>query len=166
MSTVQDLANYLDAYVNSAAMSLLEKAAFMARMNHETGGFQWMVELGGSSYFEQYDNRADLGNNQPGDGYLFRGRGFIMLTGRYNYTKYAPLSGADILNNPDLAANADVAARIAILFWNNTFVGGQSISTWARNGNIDNVVLGVNGGTNGMQQTIDLYNQYKKIYGV
>lgn len=43
-----------------------------------------------------------LGNTQDGDGYRYRGRGFIQLTGRYNYTKYANVTGYDVANNPDL----------------------------------------------------------------
>ena len=48
------------------------------------------------------NNGRQLGNTQTGDGGKFFGRGFNQITGRANYTKYAKLSGVDILNNPDL----------------------------------------------------------------
>lgn len=60
------------------------------------------------------------GNNQAGDGYRFRGRGFIQLTGRANYKsmsdKLVNLS-IDLVSDPDRAAEADTAARIAVGYW-------------------------------------------------
>jgi len=58
-----------------------------------------------------------LGNVQPGDGYLYRGRGFNQLTGRSNYKKYGGLVGQlDLVGKPDLVNNPEVAANIAIVF--------------------------------------------------
>lgn len=48
---------------------------------------------------------------------MFRGRGFIMLTGRKNYEKYGKLIGVDLISNPDLAADPEIAAKIACKYW-------------------------------------------------
>jgi predicted chitinase len=57
-----------------------------------------------------------LGNTQPGDGGGFIGRGFIQLTGRANYTRYARLSGHDILSNPKLMNDLTVAAEVCVWY--------------------------------------------------
>ncbi len=67
-----------------------------------------------------YGDRSDIGNTQPGDGYRFRGRGFIQLTGRANYKSMSDLiavQGVDLIADPDRAAEPDIAARIAVAFW-------------------------------------------------
>src|ERR1035438_8423484 len=78
-------------FPNAGITTPLRIAHFMAQTAEETGGYRWMVELGGPAYFTRYDNRPDLGNNQPGDGYKFRGRGVAMLTGRANYKRFGPV---------------------------------------------------------------------------
>lgn len=63
------------------------------------------------------NNGNQLGNNIPGDGGRFYGRGFIQLTGRSNYTRYARLSGIDILGNPAvLNTDYDASARVAVAY--------------------------------------------------
>jgi predicted chitinase len=57
-----------------------------------------------------------LGNTQPGDGTAFIGRGFIQLTGRANYARYARLSGHDILSNPKLMNDMTVAAEVCVWY--------------------------------------------------
>jgi predicted chitinase len=57
-----------------------------------------------------------LGNTQPGDGAAFIGRGYIQLTGRGNYAKYAKLSGYDIVNNPQLMNDPKVAAEVCVWY--------------------------------------------------
>lgn len=158
---------YLQEFIEDTDMTDLEKAAFMARIDHETAGFRYMKELGKPDYFKRYDGRQDLGNVEPGDGYRFRGRGYIQLTGRKNYTFFAPLIGADLVENPDIAADEEAAARIAVMFWNKAKTrDGRTISEAARDGDIDAVVRGVNGGVNGMQDTLELYEVYKREYGI
>lgn len=61
--------------------------------------------------------RKNLGNTQPGDGWRYRGRGFIMLTGRANYAAMAALTGLDLVNKPELAAEFRNAALIAVMWW-------------------------------------------------
>ena len=58
-----------------------------------------------------------MGNDDAGDGYRYRGRGFIMLTGEENYRQRGAAVGLDLVVNPDLAAERDNASRIAVSYW-------------------------------------------------
>ena len=58
-----------------------------------------------------------LGNTQEGDGAKFIGRGFIQLTGRGNYTKYGSMAGVDIVNNPELINNIEIAAKVSAAYF-------------------------------------------------
>lgn len=57
-----------------------------------------------------------MGNDEPGDGYKYRGRGFIQITGKKNYAFYGKQIGIDLVKNPELANNPIIAAKIAALF--------------------------------------------------
>lgn len=72
-------------------------------------------------YNALYGDRPDLGNAQPGDGYKYRGRGMVHLTGRQAYENVDDYyrTGGTIANNPDLVSQDPVwAARSAIAFYN------------------------------------------------
>lgn len=64
--------------------------------------------------------RDKMGNTEPADGWLYRGRGMIQLTGRNNYHKYGALIGEPLEDEPDLLFNASVASRVTFAF----FFGG------------------------------------------
>ena len=66
--------------------------------------------------FDLYDHRRDLGNQGPPDGALFRGRGFVQLTGRANYTHFAHEINQPLVANPDLAASPVIAAQLLARF--------------------------------------------------
>jgi putative chitinase len=59
-----------------------------------------------------------MGNTAPGDGFLYRGRGLMQLTGRANYDAASKWSGLDLVGHPDMAADPGPAAQIAASFWN------------------------------------------------
>lgn len=62
--------------------------------------------------FDKYEGRRGLGNTQPGDGARYKGRGFIQITGRANYTQYGQALGVDLVNSPDDANRPEVAAAV------------------------------------------------------
>ncbi len=96
----------------------------LATIRAETAGFvpinEWVSKYntsGAASHtFDLYDHRKDLGNTGPPDGALFKGRGFVQLTGRSNYKTFGPKVGVDLLSNPDLANDRKVAADLLAAF--------------------------------------------------
>jgi putative chitinase len=79
--------------------------------------FQPVEERGSLSYFDKYELPSPLsirlGNTQPGDGFLFRGRGYVQITGRANYTHIGNLLGIDLVGNPEQTQQPDIAYQIA-----------------------------------------------------
>ena len=134
----------------------LRLAHFMAQIEHESGGFKWLTELGGKSYFDKYEGRKDLGNLQPGDGAKFKGRGYIQVTGRYNYTKLSKDTGIDFLNNPDLLAQEVNAIVSACWFWNK-----NKINELADKDDAKAVTKKINGGFNGLEDRLKLLKKWK-----
>lgn len=64
-----------------------------------------------------YEGRDDLGNNTASDGYRYHGRGYFQFTGRYNYTTFGDKFGVDLADDPDQAAEPEMAAKLAIAYW-------------------------------------------------
>ena len=58
-----------------------------------------------------------MGNTEAGDGYAFRGRGYIQLTGRRNYEHFGDATGLDLLQHPELASNEAHAQALAVRYW-------------------------------------------------
>jgi len=111
----------LDAWDRRTNTDLRQLAYMLATTKHETAHtMQPINEHGGDAYFfRMYDRDGErpevarqLGNIASGDGARFHGRGYVQLTGRTNYHKMSALVGADLVANPDLALEPDVAAVI------------------------------------------------------
>jgi predicted chitinase len=108
-----------------AGMKGRQLSQFLAQCAHETLDFQFMEEMGDKNYFNKYDIKhnpkkaKELGNINPGDGYKYRGRGFIQLTGRDNYRKAGKALGLPLEEKPELVENPEIAAKVAIWFWKN-----------------------------------------------
>jgi len=88
---------------------------FIAQACHETMGLALLEEQASG---DAYEGRVDLGNNQPGDGRRFKGRGLFQLTGRANYQFYGARTGLPLIDNPELAADPIASLQIACEFWN------------------------------------------------
>ncbi|ASU03685.1 putative endolysin [Erwinia phage vB_EamM_Joad] len=102
---------------------------------------------------------ASIGNIAPGDGWLYRGRGFVQLTGRANYRKIGQEIGVDLENNPKLASTDPVTmAKIAVNFFKNS----KQLQSITQNGNFGYAALGLNGGNDlpGMDKRFAMYKDY------
>ncbi|HUI41711.1 MAG TPA: peptidoglycan-binding protein [Terriglobia bacterium] len=108
--------------------------------------------------FDKYDNRAELGNLGPPDGALFKGRGFVQLTGRGNYEQFghAIFLGDRLVHNPELANDPDVAARILAAYLGNREARIRSALAFA---NLDQARQLVNGGTHGLEGFRDAFQR-------
>lgn len=96
-------------------------AAMLGTAYHETAfTMQAITEYGGVRYFDKYDTgrlAERLGNTpeKDGDGYKYRGRGHVMITGYGNYKKFTDILGIDLVNSPDLALDPIVSAKILVI---------------------------------------------------
>lgn len=87
----------------------------------------------------------NLGNSQAGDGWKFRGRGAKQTTGRFNYNDVKTVTGIDVIENPDLLADPDMAVQAACIFWSK-----KNCNRFADQDDILGLTKAVNGGTNGL----------------
>lgn len=106
-----------------------------------------------------YANRMGNGNEESGDGWKYRGRGFIQLTGKDNYKRLSDATGVDYVGNPNQLLNEADAMIAAIWFWNS-----RNLSTYADRDDVRAVTLRINGGYNGLKHREDLTEHYKKIF--
>lgn len=138
------------------------QAAFLAQIAHETGRFKWIREIWGPTPAQvRYEGRADLGNNQPGDGKRFMGRGLIQVTGRANYMHAAAALGIDCVNHPELLEEPTNAARSAGDFWRT-----RGLNESADAGEFERITRRINGGLNGYTDRCVLWDRAKRALGV
>jgi putative chitinase len=166
----------------------LRLAHFLAQCGHESGGFKAVSEnvnysasgLKGifgkyfpgnlaESYARQpqkiasrvYGGRMGNGPESTGEGYKFRGRGYIQLTGKQNYTNFAKFIGEDTVSNPDLVATKYPLASAAFFFDSNKL--WSICDKGADNATVTAVTKRVNGGTIGLADRIKHFNEYYKL---
>jgi len=167
----------------------LRLAHFLAQAGHESGGFRALNEnlnygakgLRGifGKYFKDdatakaherkpekianvvYANRMGNGNTASGEGWKFRGRGYIQLTGKDNYTAFGKAIKEDIISNPDLVATQYALLSAAWFFHKN------GLHKIADQGATDAVVTlvtkRVNGGTIGLADRIKHFKEYHAL---
>lgn len=142
----------------------IELAAFLSQCAHESHDFKSMVEYGGSLDFRKYDPKyapkkaKALGNKKAGDGARYKGRGYIQLTGRYNYKRAGEALGLPLEENPQLAEKPEVAAKIAVWFWKNR------VQPKVDNFNdVRAVTKPINPGLNGLADRKDTFKDFKKF---
>jgi putative chitinase len=118
-------AKVLSSVAKASGIQGTELAQFMAQCAHETADFSTLKEYGGKLDFKKYDIRFNpakakaLGNIHPGDGARYFGRGFIQLTGRYNYKRAGEALGLPLEKHPEMVEKPEVAAKVAVWFWQN-----------------------------------------------
>ena len=166
----------------------LRLAHFLAQCGHESGGFKAVTEnvnysadglkkiFGkyfpgnlNESYARQpekiasrvYADRMGNGSEATGEGYKFRGRGYIQLTGKSNYTNFAKFIGEDTVANPDLVATKYPLASAAFFFDSNKLWSicdkGADVAT------VTAVTKRVNGGTIGLEDRIKHFKEYYSL---
>ena len=99
-----------------------------------------------------YANRLGNGNEASGDGYRFRGRGAIQLTGRSNYNACGGQVGHDLIKDPAWLETPEGALKSAAWFWSK-----NGLNTLADAGDIVAATKRINGGTNGLNDRKALY---------
>jgi putative chitinase len=151
----------LDATLADKSMLLMALGTIRA----ETGGFLPINEFesrsntpAGGPPFALYDNRADLGNQGPPDGANFKGRGFVQLTGRANYTNFSSMIGLgdQLVQNPDLANDPDIAARLLAAFLSAKV---NQIRQALQNNDLTTARKLVNGGIHGLADFEDAFQR-------
>ena len=148
----------------------------LGTIRSETEGFVPIAEAPskfntppGGAPFSKYDTRADLGNSQPGDGERYRGRGFVQLTGKDNYTKYGKRIGVPLDASPERANAPEVAAVLLALFLADRATKFRSA---VRNDGIDGkdglaeARKLVNGGAHGLDRFRDVFERAKAVWPV
>jgi putative chitinase len=166
----------------------LRLAHFLAQCGHESGGFKAVSEnlnygaAGLQSIFKKYftpesakeyerkpekianivyANRMGNGNQASGEGFKFRGRGYIQLTGKDNYSAFDKSVEDDILANPDLVATKYPLLSAAWFFHKN---GLHKIADeGATDAVVTKVTKRVNGGTIGLPDRIKHFNEYNNL---
>jgi putative chitinase len=166
----------------------LRLAHFLAQCSHESGNFKAVSEnLNYSSdglqkifgkYFpgdlelqyakkpekiasRVYANRMGNSDEASGDGWKYRGRGYIQLTGKSNYTKFTQFIGEDCVANPDLVATKYPLASAAFFFNNNNL--WSSCDKGATDADVTAVTKRVNGGTIGLADRIKHFKEFYNL---
>lgn len=160
-----------------------ELVAFLAHAAHETHNFKSLSEYtgGNDQYFKRYEPKfakdrktkktivdpktgepknfnqtaVILGNKQAGDGERFKGRGYLMNTGRWNYEQLSKQLGVDLVKNPDLLLKPEVAADAAIWHWNNRVKTKSSDTT-----KVETTLKAINAGMSGLEDRKNKYDSF------
>ena len=163
--------------------SPVRMAAFIAQVGHESGQLTRMVEnLNYSAERLQavWPNRFDaalavqvarkpeqianiayggrMGNTLPGDGWKYRGRGLIQLTGASNYRAAGAALGLDLVNHPELVEQPETAALVAGWFWQS-----NGLNELADSGQFAKITRTINGGLTGQADRVALRDLAAKV---
>lgn len=134
-------------------------AAFIAQIGHESGQLLYVRELWGPTPAQaRYEGRADLGNTQQGDGFKFRGRGLIQITGRANYAECGEALGLDLISHPELLEQPEWATKSAAWFWST-----RGLNTLADAGDFERITRRINGGLNGLADRLALWEKARAV---
>lgn len=138
------------ALARAQCNTVARAAMFLAQIGAESGSLRWTEELADGS---AYEGRADLGNYVPGDGHRFKGRSFIQVTGRSNYSKlsiwahsegYVP-TASYFIDHPTRLADDAYAFLGPVWYW----TVARNMNKYADAHDIEGATRAVNGGLNG-----------------
>ena len=161
----------------------LRIAAFIAQVGHESGQLTRLVEnlnYSAEGMMKTWPSRFDLvrataaarkpeqianivyggrmGNTAPGDGWKYRGRGLIQITGRTNYAACGEALGLDLLSKPELLELPQHAAMSAAWFWSM-----KGLNTLADQGQFVKITRRINGGLTGQTDRQALYDKALEV---
>jgi putative chitinase len=182
----------IDDMVSHEINTPLRAAHFLAQAAHESGGFKFKSEnlnyskesllkvfpkyftaASAEGYHRQpekiasrvYANRMGNGDEASKDGWKFKGRGYIQLTGKDNYKAFSDWAKEpSIMENPDQVADDKYAGLSAIWFWNKNGLSKIADTDNLRDDKtIIKITSRVNGGTHGIVDRTERFNNYKKI---
>lgn len=144
---VDGINTILSAFKLHGDGSRMSLAYLLATTKHETADtMQPIHERGAKAYFAKYEPGTsigkNLGNTLKGDGYRFRGRGYVQITGRANYAKAGKKLGRDLIAKPDDALLPDVAAFILIRGCIEGWFTGKKLGDYTNFYNMRRVVNG------------------------
>jgi putative chitinase len=153
------------------------QAAFIGQCAHESGNFKYLEEnlnysaerlcavwpsrfpnLEAAAPYHRnpeaiankvYSGRMGNGPEDSGEGFAFRGRGVVQLTGRDNYQRCGDGLGVDLVGNPDLLKDPKYAMLSAGWFWNKT-----NLNALADSGDLETMTRRINGGLNGLNDRL------------
>ena len=141
----------------------------LATIRAETGNFTPLSEFqskfntpSGGPPFSLYDHRTALGNQGPPDGKNFRGRGYVQLTGRFNYQIHGAAIGLgnQLVTNPTLANDPDIAGKLLASFLKSK---ESKIRRALAQNNLKTARKLVNGGSHGLKQFKEAFNIGKTV---
>ncbi|WP_282412257.1 glycoside hydrolase family 19 protein [Pseudomonas sp. PS01299] len=128
-------------------------AAFIAQIGHESGQLVYVREIWGPTAAQsRYEGRLNLGNTVPADGFKYRGRGLIQVTGRANYAACGEALGLDLISQPELLEQPQYACLSAAWFW-----ATKGLNTLADADKFETITRRINGGLNGQADRLKLW---------
>lgn len=138
------------AFLYAQCSSIKRRAAMIAQVGHESGGFKYVREIWGPTPAQRrYEGRKDLGNIEPGDGKRFMGRGLLQTTGRSNYARLTGrlqgMACPDFVANPQALEEPRWAALSAADYWLD-----RQLNRYADADDWRGLTKRINGGYNGL----------------
>jgi putative chitinase len=110
-----------------------------------------------------YADRMGNGPALSGDGWRFRGRGLMQITGRAAYVRAGGALAINLVEDPDLLLLPEYAARSAAWFWST--VDGNALADEDTREAFEKLTVAINGGRSGLQNRVDLWTRAKHVLG-
>lgn len=169
---------------NMPRMGTRSQAHFVSQVLHESGSLRWLEEnlnysaerltavwpkrfpnadrarpyARNPEKLANYVYAGRMGNSESGDGWKYRGRGLIQITGRSNYELVQELTGMPVVEAPDMLAEPEPALMSALAWWGESVPDAESLS-------VAQVTRRVNGGANGLADRQRLFDVALRVLG-